>query len=137
MHVARLPRRLWYRWGAATPEIEYGTDIPTLQPEIKCDVVQVTVPPTLPQGFSLWGQRHPSGAVALLSSATFWSQPWISNIYNYPDRIRQEVNFSGLNQFGQTIQGNYRGVIIFANTYVSVPAIGIRGLKALVILLPS
>jgi hypothetical protein len=54
MHVERLPRRLWYRWTEGGTETEYPTDIPTPIPEIKCDEVQVEVPPSVPGDFSFY-----------------------------------------------------------------------------------
>lgn len=84
MHVARLPRRLWYRWEGGA-EIEYPTDIPTPQPEIKCDEVQVPVPPSLPAQFAFHGIRtngevvHPPSAFNVMWS---WSQPYLVPMFS-------------------------------------------------------
>lgn len=121
MHVERLPRRLRYRWTEGGAETEYPTDLPTPPPEIKCDEVMVTVPPSLPNTFQIFAMPYPSGAVRSVAAIFSWSVPTI-NVYNYPDFLRQEVGLIGTNQFGQMINGSRESLIIVRNSYYLTPS---------------
>ncbi len=80
MEVERLPRKLWYRWTDAGQETEYGPNIPTPIPEIKCDAVQVTIPPTLPNTFYLIGLNPQTGNYEVVASGFSYGQP-IVNVF--------------------------------------------------------
>lgn len=78
MQVERLPRRLLYRWSGGGVETEYGANIPTPAPEIKCDEVQVTIPPTLPSHFVLWGLNPQTGSFQVIAQGQSYRQPELS-----------------------------------------------------------
>lgn len=77
MHVARLPRRLFYTFPGGA-EIEYPTDIPTPVPKIKCDEVSV---PSQRASYHLW--RIVNGTPFFFSSYTACSQPVLS-VHSFP-----------------------------------------------------
>lgn len=113
MHVERLPRKLLYRWADGDVETEYATDIPTPPPEIKCEEVQVSVPPPIPNTFVLWGLQ--SGSYRIVSSATSWAQPTI-NVFPWAPP-RYEIGLRVMNQFG--VWGNGPGSMITTNWYLT------------------
>lgn len=57
MEIPRLPRRLFYKF-PNSPETEYGQDIPTPPPEVKCDEVPVQIPPSAPGWFYLFATNR-------------------------------------------------------------------------------
>ncbi len=79
--VDRLPKRLFYKW-ATGAEIEYPTDIPTPTPEIKCEEVVISIPPSLPAVFKVYAvqpafSQQPYNANAYVNQAQSWQFPTI------------------------------------------------------------
>ena len=113
MHVDRLPRRLWYRWTEGGAETEHPTDIPTPPPEIKCDAVQVNVPPVVPGLFhffvsqpNLPGQQ-PGANNYLLAGFYSFQIPTFFMYARFNNDPYCGLRITTFNQFGQP--NNYDG----------------------------
>ena len=112
MQVPRLPRRLRYRWSDGGVETEYSADIPTPPPEIKCDTVQVTVPPSLPASFYLYATKvfgttyTPNTYVISLISYSMPSIVVTSTTFFAGAGNLDKLGIRGTNQFGQVAQAN-------------------------------
>jgi hypothetical protein len=121
MHVPRLPRRLLYNFPGGG-ETEYPTDIPTPQPEIKTESVQVPVPPPVPQLFKLHAVKTSGEAIFPPNAlCQFWS-------WRFPD-VRQvarnggqyfQFEMIGQNMIGQEIRcGDSFGAYLAGTGFVS------------------
>ena len=110
MEVQRLPRRLFYRWTPTGAEIEYPTNIPNPAPEIACDTVQVTVPPTLPNWFTLWAlETQGNGSQAWRNFTVGFSitVPVVSQSFSHMllGQSRCWTSWTFTNQWGQQGSG--------------------------------
>lgn len=83
--------------------------------------VSVVISPTLPRSFALRGAHWSNGIDGLMSSIFSYSFPYICNTYNYPDGLRQEVNFCGTNANGQVGSGTYQNYIIRPGSWYITP----------------
>lgn len=116
MHVERLPRRLWYRWEGGA-EIEYSTDIPTPIPQIKCDEVEVLVPPSVPQTFTLWGLAPGGSAYIVVSSAFSYALPTINVVFWGNNPTRYQIGLRVMLWNG--VWTNAAGNLIATNWYLT------------------
>lgn len=117
MHTPRLPRKLWYRWTSSGSETEYPVDIPTPPPEIKCDEVMITVPPSVPQTFTLFGMPAGSGSYSVVSQAFSYAIPTINVVFWSNNPTRYQIGLRIM-----TILGNWSnaaGNMIATNWYLT------------------
>lgn len=107
MHIARLPRRLRYTMPGQA-EIEYPADIPTPIPEIRCDVVQVEVPPTPPQVYTLWGLAAGATSYTRVASAASIAPPEVTTFFwaNNPTRWQIGLRVRDWNGLWVNASGN-------------------------------
>lgn len=84
MYLERLPRKLRYRWSNSGSEIEYPANISTPVPEIKCDEVMITIPPSLPNFFQMYARvapvSSPPNEVILNTQGQSWTVPTIETL---------------------------------------------------------
>ncbi len=116
MHVARLPRRVLYTFPGQL-EAEYPADLPTPTPEVKCDTVLVSVPPSLPQTFTLWGLATGGSAYIVVSSAFSYSQPIINVTFWANNPTRYQIGLRVMLWNG--VWTNAAGNLIATNWYLT------------------
>ena len=138
MQVPRLPRRLRYRWSDGGVETEYSADIPTPPPEIKCDEVQVTVPPALPQVFTIYATQPQWGtqsyqANAYVNQATSFAVPTIRyEAYFSSGHCQVWIGFTNFNGSSYELGSSTSAIYVCGSAYM-VPGNSLKPRRDLLI----